>query len=596
MLAVGQVTDSKKTLRILHYFSEVFQMINVKRLQKKLADTFGDRVHVELEGDLLRVTGELDTWQDILKACSLCATKKSKVHVVNDIVLKGAEPVPVRTPAVEDTALEGAAPDVLIIGGGITGCAIARELSKYNLDLLLIDKEADFAMQASGRNDGEVHVGVDLSKGSLKQKYVLLGNRMYDKVCRDLDVPFRRIGQYAGFTQSWLLLPVAALVAYRKYHDGVTDAEVVLKKKLLKDNPTFNPDFKFAMYNSLAGIVSPYNLTIAYAENAAQNGAKVSLNTMVKSMEVENGTIKAVHTNRGTVYPKMVVNAAGVFADDIAELAGDRFYSIHPRRGTDTIQDVKSGKIIDAVASVQLINKERFTSHSKGGGIMKTVHGNILAGPDAVEIREKEDWATYPDAISGIYKKQKQTVPAANERDIITYFTGVRAPTFEEDFVIEWGRKCKNMYHAGGIQSPGITAAPAFAIDVAKEIADKMKATEKADWNPVRKGIPEVNKLSPEEREKLILKNPDYGIIICRCEEVSKGEILDALNSPYCPPTIDAIKKRVRPGMGRCQGGFCSPLVTKIIAEHERMALSDVRKTNEQSVMLYGETKEGNKA
>ncbi len=571
-------------------------MNNVKKLQKKLSQAYGDRVHVTLEDDLLRVTGELDTWQDILNACSLCASRKSRVHVVNDIVLRGAEPAPVRTPMVKDATLEGASPDVLVIGGGISGCSIARELSRYNLDILLVDKEADFAMQASGRNDGEVHVGVDLSKGSLKQKYVLLGNRMYDQVCKELDVPFRRIGQYAGFTQAWLFLPVCALVAWRKHHDGVTDAEVVLKKKLLKDNPTFNPDFKFAMYNSLAGIVSPYNLTIAYAENAAQNGAKMSLNTMVTGMDVQNGTIQAVHTNRGTIYPKMVINAAGVFADDIAEYAGDRFYSIHPRRGTDTIQDVKSGKIIDTVASIQLITKEQLKSHSKGGGIMKTVHGNILAGPDAVEIREKEDWATYPESIAAIYKKQKQTVPAANERDIITYFTGVRAPTFEEDFVLEWGRKCRNLYHAGGIQSPGITAAPAFSKDIAKEVAAKMKATEKTDWNPNRKGIPEVSKLSPEERAKLIQQNPDYGVIICRCEEISKGEILDALNSPYCPPTIDAVKKRVRPGMGRCQGGFCSPLVTKIIAEHENCNLADVKKTNEQSVVLYGQTKEGKEA
>lgn len=569
-------------------------MAELKKLQEKLAKKYDGRVSVELKDGCIRVTGELDSWKDILDACSMCATKKSKVHVVNDIVLKGAEPIPVRTPMVEDDAVDGATPDVLVIGGGISGCAIARELKKFNLDVLLVEKEADFAMQASGRNDGEVHVGVDLSLGSLKQKYVLLGNRMYDQVCKELDVPFRRIGQYAGFTQGYLLPIVACLVAYRRFHDGVTDATIELRKKMLKKNPGFNPDFKFAMYNELAGIVSPYNMTIAYAENAAQNGAKMSLNTMVKDMKVEDGVIKEVVTNRGTIYPKVVVNAAGVFADDIAELAGDRFYSIHPRRGTDTIQDVKSGKIVDAVASIQLINKERFTSHSKGGGIMKTVHGNVLAGPDAVECREKEDYATRPESVAGIYKKQKQTVPAASERDIITYFTGVRAPTFEEDFVLEWGRKCKNLYHAGGIQSPGITAAPAFAIDVAKEVAGKMNASRNPDYNPIRKGIPEVNKMSPEERAELIKKNPDYGIIICRCEEISKGEIIDALNSPYCPPTVDAVKKRVRPGMGRCQGGFCSPLVTKIIAEQTGCSLSDVRKTNEQSVVLYGNTKEGN--
>lgn len=575
-------------------------MADLKKLKKKLKKAYGNAVSVAFKDGAIHVTGELDDWADIVKACSMCATKKSTTHVVNDIRLKGAEPVVPRLPSLQDDALEGKTPDVLIIGGGISGCAIARELSKWDLNILLVEKEADVALQASGRNDGEVHVGVDLSKGSLKQKYVLLGNHMYDKVCDELDVPFRRIGQYACFTQSALLLPVSLLVAWRKHHDGVTDAKVVLKKKLLRDNPTFNPNFKFAMYNELAGIVSPYNLTIAYMENASDNGAEISLNTAVLSMETEGGAITAVHTNRGTVYPKVVINAAGVFADDIAEMAGDKFYSIHPRRGTDTISDTKSGNIIKTIASVQIINAERFKSHSKGGGIMQTAHGNVLNGPDAVECREKEDTSTRPESVATIFAKQKQTVPLVHERDIITYFTGVRAPTFEEDFVIEWGRACHNLYHVGGIQSPGLTSAPAFALDVEKAVVERLgewngePVKRNSTYNPVRKGIPELKNMSPEARAEKIKENPDYGVIICRCEEISKGEILDALNSPHCPPTIDAVKKRVRPGMGRCQGGFCSPLVTKIIAEHEGCAMSDVKKSNAESVVLYGETKEGN--
>ena len=369
------------------------------------------------------------------------------------------------------------------------------------------------------------------------------------------------------------------------------------KKTLLHDHPTLNPDFSFAMYNSTAGVVSPYNLTIAYAENAAQNGAKMSLDTAVLSIDTEDGKITAVHTNRGTVYPGIVVNAAGVFADDVAEMAHDRFYSIHPRRGTDSIQDVKSGKIIDTIASVVYLNKAALKSHSKGGGIMPTAHGNVLTGPDAVECFDKEDYATRPESIKTVYDKQMKTVPAANPRDIITYFTGVRAPTFEEDFVIEWGRNCKNLYHCGGIQSPGLTSAPAFSKDIAKDVAERIgqerPVHEKADFDPVRKGIPELRNMSPEERAALIKENPDYGVMICRCEEISKGEILDALNSPYCPPTVDAVKKRVRPGMGRCQGGFCSPLVTKIIAEHEGIPVEDVKKASADSVITYGKTKGG---
>lgn len=573
-------------------------MNEIRRVQRKLNKTFGNAVTAVREGDTIRVSGSLPTWEDILKACNMAVSKdKRRVHVVNDITLEGAEPIPMRVPSVRDDALDGKHVDVLVIGGGISGTSIARELAKWDLDILLVEKEADFALQASGRNDGEVHPGIDLGKGSLKQKYVLEGNHMYDRVCADLNVPFRRIGQYACFTQGYLRPAVTLLALWRKYHDGVTDVKIVRKEQLLRDIPTMNPDFAFAMYNPSAGIVSPYNLTIAYAENAAQNGVELSLNTAVLSMDTDGGAITAVHTNRGTVYPTVVVNAAGVFADDVAEMAHDRFYSIHPRRGTDTIQDVKSAKIINTIASIIEVNKQALTSHTKGGGLMQTAHGNVLAGPDAVECRGKEDFSTRPESIRTIYHKQQKTVPAADPRDIITYFTGVRAPTFEEDFVIEWGRNCQNLYHVGGIQSPGLTSAPAFALDVANDVAERIGQTRPVSKNerfdPRRKGIPELRKMAPEERAKYIAENPDYGVIICRCEEVSKGEILDALNSPCCPPTIDAVKKRVRPGMGRCQGGFCSPLVAQIIAEHEGIPLTEVRKSSEEAVLFYGPTKGG---
>ncbi|MBQ0136342.1 MAG: NAD(P)/FAD-dependent oxidoreductase [Oscillospiraceae bacterium] len=574
-------------------------MPNIKKIQKKLSKEYGDKVQVTFENDIIRLTGELDNWDDVFAACSMAATKNSKIHVVNDIKFTGDKIPPMRVPSLVDTTLEGKTPDVLVIGGGISGCAIARELSKWNIDVMLIEKNADFAMGASGANDGEVHVGFDLSKGSLKQKYVLLGNHMYDKLCSDLSVPFRREGQYALFTQSWLFLPVLFFCIWRKYHDGVTDTHFLTRRKILKAEPTFDRRIRFGVYNHSAGVVCPYGLTIAYAENAVENGAEAYLNTAVLSIDTDdNGVITAVNTNRGTIKPKIVVNAAGVFADDIAEMANDRFYSIHPRRGTNSIQDRKSAKIIDTIASVQHIDlKQQSKSHTKGGGLMRTVHDNILAGPDAVECYAKEDTATHPESIKVTYDKQKGTVPLASERDIITYFTGVRAPTFEEDFVIEWGRNCGNLFHCGGIQSPGLTAAPAFALDIEMMIVERlskmMTVEKKTKWQPKRQAVPVLKDMSPAKRAALIAKNPDYGVIICRCEEISKGEIIDALNRPLCPPTVDAIKKRIRPGMGRCQGGFCSPLVTKIIAEHEHCTLSDVKKSSAEAVICYGETKGG---
>lgn len=566
--------------------------MNAKKLQKKLGKRFGENVKVEIKDNCIALSGSLAKWDDIIEACRMSVDKKGKMHVVNDIELQGVEIPPMRVPDIDDNALEGEKPDVLIIGGGISGASIARELSKWDIDIMLVEKEADLALQASGRNDGEVHPGVDLSKGTLKHHYVRLGNEMYGRICEELDVPFRRCGQYAGFCQRWLY-PVIKLFAWqRKYLGGIKDTCVVSSKELKKREPELNPDFLFALYNPCSGVVCPYGLTIAYAENAVTNGARVELNTAVLSMETQGGEIKSVLTNRGRIYPKIVINAAGVFAEEIAKMAGDRFFSIHPRRGTNSILDKKSCYLISSIASIK---KLELHSHTKGGGILHTIHENILVGPDAVETYEKENVATAQDSIDKVFAKQKNTAAKLSEKDIITYFTGVRAPTFEEDFVIEKGRKTKNLIHCAGIQSPGLTTAPAVALDIEKMTIEELskigQVSRNKNYNPYRKGIPVLRKMSPEKRAEMIAQNPDYGIIVCRCEEISKGEIIDALKSPICVPTLDGIKKRVRPGMGRCQGGFCSPLVTKIIADFLKKPISEVRKCSEKSVITYGPTK-----
>ncbi|MGN1117960.1 MAG: NAD(P)/FAD-dependent oxidoreductase [Acutalibacteraceae bacterium] len=568
--------------------------MNIKKKNKKLRKLYGDKFKAELRNGSVFVSGESDDWSEIVAACMAVAEKNSTVHVVNDINFVGAQKPQMRVPSFEDKSLDGGRPDVLIIGGGISGTSILRELSKWNLDIWLLDKESDLAMQASGRNDGEVHPGVDLGKGSLKQKYVVKGNRMYDKVCSELDVEFKRFGQYVGF-ESEYLKPLIQIYAFMRRRIGVDDTKVISGDELKKAQPNINDHFKFALYNPMAGCVCPYGLTIAYAENAVSNGAKVYLNTAVLSIKTENGVITEVETNRGVIKPKLVINAAGVFADDIADMAGDRFFSIHPRRGTNSITDKKTGKYIDAIASFKTLKKDN--SHSKGGGVMQTVHGNLLVGPDAVETFEKENFATNRESIKNVFDKQKHTLPKLSERDIITYFTGVRASTFEEDFIIEYGRNTKNIIHCAGIQSPGLTTAPAVALDVEKMAVDylkkQMKVERNASFNPVRKGVPTLRNMSDEDRDALIKENPDYGIIICRCEEISKGEIIDALKSPISVPTLDGIKRRIRPGMGRCQGGFCSPLVTKIIAEFENKSLSDIRKASDKSVICFGKTKGG---
>ena len=566
--------------------------MNIARIRKKVSAVSGGRVNAELKDNCIVLTGETDSWEQALEACSAAAIPYGKIHVVNDITVKNLVEKPMRMPSVCDKTIDGEKPDVLIIGGGISGASIARELTKNKLNILLVEKEPDLAMQASGRNDGEVHPGIDLSKGSLKHYYIRKGNRMYGDVCKELGVEFKRVGQYVCFNEAWARPLIALYVLKRKYIDKIEDSEIISGKELHKREPNFSGSFKFAISNPSTGCVCPYGLTIAYAENAVMNGAKVMLNTAVTGMQIENGRIISVRTNRGTVYPKTVINAAGVFSEEIAKMAGDRFFSIHPRRGTNSILDKKAGKYMHSVASIKELAAS--SGHTKGGGILHTVHDNLLIGPDAVETSEKENVATNPESIEKVFSRQKNTMPSLSERDIITYFTGVRAPTFEEDFIIEKGRKCGNIIHCAGIQSPGLTTAPAVALDIEKMALEMLGGAQKnPDFNPVRKPVPALRNMSDEERAQMIKKNPDYGEIVCRCEEISKGEILDALNSPICVPTVDGIKKRVRPGMGRCQGGFCSPLVTKIIAGFLNEPVDKVRKSYDGSVITYGSTKKG---
>lgn len=569
--------------------------MNIKKIQKKLNSSFDGKVTASFKDDSIVLYGELSNWDDIVKACYMAAKRYSKIHVVNDIKFTSGEIPKMRVPDFSDKSLEGSLWDVLIIGGGITGASIARELSKWELDVLLVDKEPDFALQASGRNDGEIHPGVDLSKGSLKHHYVLQGNKMYEGVCKELSVPFERHGQYVGFTQIWTFPFVVLYALKKKYIDDVTDTKIISRKKLYEAEGEMNKNFRFALYNSSAASVCPYGITIAYAENAVSNGARASLNTAVTGMTVEDGKIISVSTNRGTIYPKLIINAAGVFTDDIAKMAEDRFFSIHPRKGTDSILDKKSGNLLSSIAGIREITLK--SSHTKGGGVLHTVHGNLLIGPDAVETYKKEDISTEQESIKKVFTKQKKTVPSLSERDIITYFAGVRAPTFEEDFIIEEGRKTKNIIHCAGIQSPGLTCAPAIALDVEAKALEMLRkdglvVNENKSFNPIRKAIPVLKEMSPKEREALIKENPDYGVIVCRCEEISKGEILDALSSPICVPTVDGIKKRVRPGMGRCQGGFCMPLVMQIISDYIGVPINEVKKSYGNSSVLFGDIKE----
>ena len=583
--------------------------MKLDRLQRELRKLDSGITASEKDGCVL-LEGEVDDYATIYAAGKLAVDKERYLGVLNDIVLRGFTQEVV-LPDVEDDLLEGTTCDVLVIGGGVTGCAIARELRRHQLDVLLVEKGPDVASGQSSRNGGVVHVGVNFAKGSQKLSYCVRGNAMYRKLSHDLHVPYENKGQvtFARTKAEMLALEYVHRTALDK---GVVGTKVMSLEELREIEPSV-PDWSVGgLFMGTAGITNPHLMTIALAENAVQNGARVCLDTAVLDMTVEDGLIVAVKTNRGMIHPKAVVNAAGVYADVIAQMADDRTFTIHPRVGTNIVMDKKVGGLVrtsmgktpftltpsqledipDNPLSFIKATIASAKSHTKGIALIHTVDGNMLVGPHAEETPDREDTSTDRTAVERIFKNQQEVQPDLNEADIIAYFTGVRSPTYEEDFVVRPGVRTRNVFEAAGIQSPGLTAAPAIAVDIARWVRTYLSETNDVQVNetfdPVRHAAPVLAELSLEERAALIKENPDYGTIVCRCEAISKGEILDALRSPLPVYTVDAVKRRVRPGMGRCQGAFCLPSVMRIIADEVGIPYEDVVKGSARSRIVFG--------
>jgi len=559
----------------------------VTRLNRKI-QLINPNVNLLLKDDCALLTGSSHNWDEIIMIGRMVAKTKKFYGVINDIKLKDFVEPKMKIPSIRDDIYEGMKVDVLIIGGGIVGAAIARELTKYNLEIALVEKEDDLALHASSRNDGCIHVGIDLNSKTKKLEYLRRSVLVYEKLAQDLDVEYDKVGQIIAFKSNWERL-IYLLLKLKIKKNGIQETKFLNREELFKREPNLNKIAKFGVLFGTGACICPYNMTIALAESAVMNGAKVLLSTAVLSMEVKNKKIISVKTNRGRIFPKVVINAAGVFSDIVAEMAEDRFFSIHPRRGTNAILDKKAkDKLMFQSTTIYGGLKKAAKRYTKGGGVIPTVEGNTLVGPTAIETPYREDFATNREEINQIFSKHKNNAPHLHQKDIITYFSGIRAATYEEDFIIQKGKWTKNIVHAAGIQSPGLTAAPAIAEDVAKYTCDILgNVTKNEQFNPIRKGIIRVNKLSYEERNKLILKKPDYGQIVCRCEEISKGEIIDALHRPIVVPTIDAIKKRTRAGMGRCQGGFCQPLVIEIIAKEMKTNRENINKKGDGKILLH---------
>lgn len=551
-------------------------------------------VIVSQKDDCIVLDGELDGWDDIV-AVGFMAAKAKSGGVINRIRLKGYEPQKMRMPSFSDERYDGLKPDVLIIGGGVVGCAILREFSKYKVNAVLVEKENDVALHASGRNDGCIHVGIDLHVGSQKLHYLRQATTFYKQLASDLGVEYKQNGQTLGIDKGprWFVGPVLRYIAHSR---GLKGTRVISRAEFEKLEPSATKTVKYAIFFPEGATICPYNMTIALAENAIQNGGQVLLSTAATGMEVQDHHILSVRTNRGTIYPKIVVNAAGTYSDIIANMADDQFFTVHPRKGMELILDRKA-KEHTANTSLSLFHglSEEKRSHTKGGGVIPTVDGNVLVGPTAKEIPDREDFSTDSHSLDMLLSKHRKTTPALSYGDVITYFSGVRAATYEEEFIVRKGKWTDNIVHAAGIQSPGLTAAPAIAIDIVKFAQEELKTVFEPNpsFDPIRKVTPKLKDLPLEVRDAYIKKNPDYGQIICRCEEVSKGEIVDALHRPLPVNTVDGVKRRVRAGMGRCQGGFCAELVTQIMAKENGVPLEQVYKKGEGRIVL-GDTKGDN--
>ncbi len=538
-------------------------------------------IGIEISSDkIITLTGEVDEWQHVVNIGHIVAKVKGVRNVVNDIKAKGITiPKKDNKEKIKEILKEGKHKecDIVVIGAGISGCAIARELSKYNLKTIVVEKNSDIAEEASKANNGNIHPGALAKPGTLKAKLNLKGNKLYTKLSEELNFELKRPGSlYVIYDEKeWKKMLVLKFLKKTGIGHLIKPLRQIMKvpglkwlsgEEVLKLEPNIKGNPIGGFWMTTMGLVEPYEVCIALAENAVQNGTSFMLDTEVLDVITEEGKTTGVITDKCIINSKYVINCAGVYADNIAEMAGDRFFTIHPRRGAIAIID-KSRKGFLSTPAGTRGDKSGREKNSKGGGACMTPEGNLLWGPTATEIPYKEDKSVEASDMEYIVKLGRSITEEVKRTEIITFFAGLRAADYKEDFIIGMSKKVKGFINVAGIQSPGLASAPAIAQMVEDIIKKDMGTIERNEsYNPIRKPKVQFRNLSHEEQDELIKKNPKYGNIICRCELITEGEIIDAIHSEVPATTIDAVKRRTRAGMGRCQGGFCGPRVLDIIS------------------------------
>lgn len=472
--------------------------------------------------------------------------------------------------------------DVAIIGAGITGCAIARELSKYDLNVVMIEKCDDVSNGTTKANSGIVHAGYDAINGTLKAKLNVLGNEMYDNICEELNVPFKRNGSLViGFNDDDMRT-IESLFK-RGIKNKVKGLEIIDKQTLESMEPNVSDKAAGALYAGTGGIVSPYELAIAMAENAAENGVEFLLSTEVTNLTRENDKF-VIEAGGKNIETSFVINAAGLFSDNISAFMGEKDYKIIPRRGEYCLFDKREGNIVKRVIF------QTPTERGKGILVTPTVHGNLLIGPNAIVMDKRDDVSTTAEGMDEVISGARKSVKNINMRKVITSFTGIRATPSTGDFIIN--SPFKGFINAAGIESPGLTSAPAVALYVCDILQNSgLKLNKKKDYNPKRENTKRFIDMTEDERSAALKENPLYGRMICRCEFVTEGDIVSAIRRPLGARSVDGVKKRTRAGMGRCQGGFCMPRVVDILSRELGICPVDVMKNEKGSYILTGRTK-----
>lgn len=474
--------------------------------------------------------------------------------------------------------------DIIIIGAGVSGSAAARELSRYNAKICVVEKEEDVCCGTSKANSAIVHAGYDAEAGSLMAKLNVEGNVMMGQLAEDLDFSFRRNGSLVLCMHEEELPNLQALYE-RGVENGVKELRILSREELKEMEPNVTENAVAALYAPTGGIVCPFGLNIALAENASANGVEFKFNTEVSDIK-KTGEGFELTTNNGVLKTRYVVNAAGVYADKFHNMMSAEKIHITPRRGDYCLLDKTAGDLVD---------KTVFTLPGKfGKGILvsPTIHGNLLLGPTAVDIDDREGTNTTQDGLNEVLTKAQDSVNNIPLRQAITSFAGLRAHEDHHEFIIKELEDCPGFIDCAGIESPGLSSSPAIGRMVAEILKEKAQLTEKDNFIATRKGILDPKKLSKEERSALIKEKPEYGNIICRCETISEGEILDAIHRPLGAKSLDGVKRRTRAGMGRCQAGFCSPRVMEILSRELGVGMDEITKSGEGSKLIVGTNKD----